>query len=620
MPVLDAMDQPSIDGINTYFVSKAAAQAGMKVAISGLGGDELFGGYASFHQIPQMVKTLSPFKAVPFIGKGFGFLAAPILKHFTSPKYAGLLEYGGSYGGAYLLRRGMFMPWELPDVLDGDMVREGWKELQTLSRLEETVSGINNSRPKVSALETAWYMRNQLLRDADWASMAHSLEIRTPLVDWRLIQGLAPMLVSQNPPSKSEFARTPTMSLPKEVRIRDKTGFCVPVREWIMWREGSSQSRGLRGWAKVVYQKQSNAKRALVLVTDAYGGLGGIAKFNRDLLTSCAAHDQYEIIALPRLIGDMASEHLPRKLEYFSAAANGKLKYACALLSILLTRRRFEVVICGHINLLPLAWSASRIYSAPLVLIIHGIEAWQPTSRWLVNKLARKIDGLISVSATTRDRFLSWAPVHQKQCFILPNAVDLVRFEPRPKSHALLALHNLHGKTVIMTLGRLDSREAYKGIDQVLEVLPRLVDKFPRLVYLIAGSGSDVARLQRKTDVLKLNHRVIFAGTINETEKVDYYNLADAFVMPGRGEGFGVVYLEAMACGIPVVGSSLDGSKEALLAGKLGLVVNPDDVESLSDGIVQALMRGKGVPDGLKYFSPHSFKDRLHGILNEIQT
>jgi glycosyltransferase involved in cell wall biosynthesis len=166
----------------------------------------------------------------------------------------------------------------------------------------------------------------------------------------------------------------------------------------------------------------------------------------------------------------------------------------------------------------------------------------------------------------------------------------------------------------------VDSREAYKGLDQVLEVLPRLVDKFPRLVYLIAGSGSDVARLQRKTDVLKLNHRVIFAGTINETEKVDYYNLADAFVMPGRGEGFGVVYLEAMACGIPVVGSSLDGSKEALLAGKLGLVVNPDDVESLSDGIVQALMRGKGVPDGLKYFSPHSFKDRLHGILNEIQT
>ena len=142
--LLDAMDQPSIDGVNTYFVSKAAAKAGLKVAISGLGGDELFGGYPSFRQIPGIVRAMAPFQSVPYLARGFCYLSAPILKTFTSSKFAGLLEYGGTYGGAYLLRRGMFMPWELPDLLDGDMVREGWEELQTLSRLETNSRGINN--------------------------------------------------------------------------------------------------------------------------------------------------------------------------------------------------------------------------------------------------------------------------------------------------------------------------------------------------------------------------------------------------------------------------------------------------------------------------------------------
>ena len=177
------MDQPSIDGVNTYFVSKAAKEAGLKVALSGVGGDELFGGYPSFQQIPRMVGALAPFRHVPILGKGFRALSSPLLRRFTSPKYAGLLEYGSSYGGAYLLRRGLFMPWELPGLLDSDMAREGWAELQTLTQLEQTTRGISNNHLKITALESAWYLRNQLLRDADWAGMAHSLEIRTPLVE-----------------------------------------------------------------------------------------------------------------------------------------------------------------------------------------------------------------------------------------------------------------------------------------------------------------------------------------------------------------------------------------------------------------------------------------------------
>lgn len=251
--LIDAMDQPSIDGVNSYFVSKAAVAVGLKVAISGLGGDELFGSYPSFKQIPWLMKQVQPFASIPGLGKGFRFLSARLLKHFTSPKYAGILEYGGTFGGSYLLRRGMYMPWELPGLLDAEMVKTGWRELQTLLRLEKSVEGIENIHLKISALEIEWYMGNQLLRDADWASMAHSLELRVPLVDMELLRTVSPMFCNAEPPVKRDMAETPRKPLPDEVLGRGKTGFTVPVREWLMGDVAAGELRGVRGWAMKVY-------------------------------------------------------------------------------------------------------------------------------------------------------------------------------------------------------------------------------------------------------------------------------------------------------------------------------------------------------------------------------
>jgi asparagine synthase (glutamine-hydrolysing) len=233
--LLEAMDQPTIDGVNSYFVSRATAETGLKVALSGLGGDELFAGYSSFWQIPRLVRALRPLLPVPVLGKAFRYVSASILKHLTSPKYAGLLEYGGDYGGPYLLRRGLFMPWELPEVLDPDMVREGWQTLQPLARLDETIDGIRNNRLTISALEMSWYMRNQLLRDADWASMAHSLEIRVPLVDVMLFRAVLPLITSSQPIDKRDVARVSVQSLPDELLQRRKTGFflCLCMSGWL---------------------------------------------------------------------------------------------------------------------------------------------------------------------------------------------------------------------------------------------------------------------------------------------------------------------------------------------------------------------------------------------------
>ena len=253
--LFEAMDQPSVDGINTYFVSKAASESGLKTAISGIGGDELFAGYPSFSQVPLLVRAL---KFFPFscFGKGFRIASLSVLKHFTSPKYAGLLEYGGSYGGAYLLRRGLFMPWELPDLLDREMVKVGWETLQPLHRLKEAVNGIKNDQLKITALEMKWYMLNQLLKDADWAGMAHSLEIRVPFVDIKVFRSILVLLGSEQPPSKRDMISTPIKALPEELVGRPKTGFSTPIREWLMEEKSNNfQERGLRNWAKLIMER-----------------------------------------------------------------------------------------------------------------------------------------------------------------------------------------------------------------------------------------------------------------------------------------------------------------------------------------------------------------------------
>ena len=252
--LLDAMDQPSIDGVNTWFIARAAAHMELKVALSGLGGDELFASYPSFSQVPGLVRYCAPFSGFAGLGRGFRQLASPVMSRLTSPKYAGLLEYGKTLGSAYLLRRCLFAPWELSRILDPDLVRTGCAELQSLKQLDATTSGITDDRLAVSALEMSWYMRNQLLRDSDWAGMAQSLEIRVPFVDLTLLREAAPLIAAHPGITKSEIAAAVNPQLPETTLKRPKTGFSVPVRDWLVTdRTRQHDDRGLRGWARHIH-------------------------------------------------------------------------------------------------------------------------------------------------------------------------------------------------------------------------------------------------------------------------------------------------------------------------------------------------------------------------------
>jgi asparagine synthase (glutamine-hydrolysing) len=254
--LMAAMDQPSIDGANTYFVSKATRDAGLKVALSGVGGDELFAGYQNFTQVPSLSRALGLFRFLPGVGKAFRIISAPLVRKLTSPKYAGLFEYGSRLGDAYLLRRGLYMPWELPEVLDPDLVREGLETLAITQQMSETISHIGRARVSMTALESSWYMRNQLLRDADWASMAHSLEIRTPLVDITLLRTLAPMIAGSSPPTKNDMATSLAKPLPPEILHRPKTGFSIPVRDWVGGEKQATRGGDYRDWARYIYNRQ----------------------------------------------------------------------------------------------------------------------------------------------------------------------------------------------------------------------------------------------------------------------------------------------------------------------------------------------------------------------------
>lgn len=364
--------------------------------------------------------------------------------------------------------------------------------------------------------------------------------------------------------------------------------------------------------------------RLLTLVTDAFGGRGGIAKFNRDLLTALCDHPAVtEVVALPRVMSEPVTRLIPEGLTYHHGAAGSKGGYVRAVGQMLLRGGRFDGVVCGHLYLLPLAVLAAAWKRAPLLLVIHGIEAWKPTQGTVGTRLTqwavRHLDAFVAVSAVSKRRFAAWTGIDEQKGVVVPNCIDTSGFGPGSKRPDLLLQYGLAGKRVLLTLGRMDPAERYKGFDETIEAVASLALEHPDLAYLVCGDGGDRPRLEQKAFELGVSDRVVFAGYIAETEKADYYRLADAFVMPGRGEGFGIVYLEALACGVPVVASSLDASREAVRDGVLGEVVDPGDAASVRRGILRALAtEHDGVPKGLAYFSFDRFCERWHEVVDRV--
>jgi len=360
--------------------------------------------------------------------------------------------------------------------------------------------------------------------------------------------------------------------------------------------------------------------RIVMLLTDAYGGFGGISKFNQDFLRALDACPMVERIhAIPRLIGTpLEGQRLPESIVYDRQAAEGKVAFLKSVWVHRWRADRVNLVICGHIHLLSAAWIFARTHDLSLALIIHGIEAWRPTPHKVANRLAAKVDSVIAVSRFSAARFASWSGFSADSAFVLPNCVDLNRFRPQPRDPILVKRYGLASSRVIMTTGRLESKERYKGFDEVIIAMPRLITRFPALKYVIVGDGSDRARLETLVRSLGLSEHVIFTGRVPESEKVAHYNLADVYAMPSAGEGFGIVLIEAAACGVPVIGSLADGSQEALLGGRLGRLIDPRDCDALVQAVtetLEAFTRGRNPL--IEHFGERRFQERVATWLEE---
>ncbi|MEP0908234.1 glycosyltransferase [Leptolyngbya subtilissima ST-M1] len=339
------------------------------------------------------------------------------------------------------------------------------------------------------------------------------------------------------------------------------------------------------GLTEIATVSNSGKQGALVFVfLQVFSWEGGIQSYVKDVLTayleqpSPAPADVFLLRDGPDCHNPY--DRSPLRFHYLASAspALGRAKLVTALLQHLIIQRPRQVV-CGHVLLLPLVSTLCRWLRLPYTVMIYGKEAWEPLPKREQMAL-RQADWIWANSRYSRDRACTANGLDPARVFMVPCAVDGDRFSPGPADPALVDAYGLANCRVLMTVARLWSGDIYKGVDVTIRALPAIAAAEPTVKYLVIGRGDDQPRLVALAEELGVSGRVVFAGFVPTEALVAHYRLADAYVMPSQ-EGFGIVYLEAMACGLPVLSGDQDGSADPLQDGRLGWRVphrNPDAV------------------------------------------
>ena len=620
--LLAAMDQPSIDGVNTWFVSNAAQKADLKVVLSGLGGDELFASYPSFTDVPRMHGLLRPFAKVPALGRALRIALAPFASRLTSPKLASVFEYGGTLGGAYFLRRGLMMPWEITDVLDRDLVAEGLERLQITRNLDLLVQGLPLDRLRVSSLEMGVYMRHQLLRDSDWASMAHSLELRVPFVDTHLLREVVPWLARFPDITKAEVAQAVAPAAPKEIWSRPKTGFGIPVREWLLADIPNERARGVRGWAHRVFRIQIAAdpvtqselafsawhpkarthstESVRVLISSIAPGPGGVnamVQFALGTLRSegfepvIAHYEPYSVYPqlsvpsfslLSRRVGkEIRTTHdgiethamgcwLP-EMEFTNYSPTNdwrEVMDSCQGFVVAsgnaLAATPFQKTKRPYLSWIATDWAGDRAdrvsrFSLGRRLLDKCVNS--PTIRRLERRLLESGETL-ALSRHTQKELIRIFPNLKSR--ILPVPVDSIRFVPRCDATVV-------GR--IGFAGRFD--DPRKNVDLLLMAFGRLSATRPDATLLLMG-GANVGTIESRLKDHRIVGGVQICERLSDCAYLDALQSLDVFLVPSYQEGLCIAALEAMACGVPVVSTRCGGPEEFVEDGVTGYLCEFD--------------------------------------------
>jgi len=353
---------------------------------------------------------------------------------------------------------------------------------------------------------------------------------------------------------------------------------------------------------------------------------GGIQSYVKDLLQAYVACPEAPPADI-YLLRDQATDPNPfaghSKLNFYYSGQYkgnlGRLHLGWQLWQNL-GRKQYKRLVSGHILLSPLLQPLCKWFDTPLTMLLYGKEVWEPVSPRQLKALQQARSIWIN-SRYTRDRSCAANGLDPKKFDMLPCVVDGDMFTPGVPSPELVEQYALAGCRILMTVARLWSGDIYKGVDVTIRALPKILSQFPDVKYLVVGRGDDQPRLAKMAQDLGVADRVVFAGFVPDDLLVAHYRLADAYVMPSQ-EGFGIVYLEAMACGVPTVSGDDDGSADPLQDGRVGWRVPYRDPEAVAAACIELLEGGDQRCDGewlreqtLEQFGPASLQRSLEQVL-----
>lgn len=676
--ILGRMDQPTGDGINTWYASEAARAGGVTVALSGLGGDELFGGYPSFRTVPQLAGWLAWWRKVPGPLRRIA-LGRLRLGDTRRRKLADFLEFGTDASSLAALQRRVFDEPARMALLNPDVRRINagggpfHPELAGLSReLADT-----GTFELVSAWELRTYMADVLLRDSDVMSMGHSLELRVPFIDRPLIEWLwrQPAVFKETPHHpKASLAAALADLLPPGMADRRKQGFTLPFPLWMreelrpfleetfsqasvgrsgmfstpavtkLW-QGYLGNNDTREWSRVwslavliaclnrrnaVVAPPSPAPveispdasrpaatlpgRTLLLAPEIFASEGGIPRilqiYLRALCELSPAEDNVRLLSLndpaavdPAGLARCGAGNVVRA----TGSDRGKVGFVRAALRL---SRGCDRAICGHVGQLPVAWAAQRLNPRlKYYLVAHGIEVWRDFGA--AERIAlRGAEKILCVSDYTRRELLRRCPLPEGRGVVLWNALD-------PEFPITAGRPLAECPPVILTVTRLTYADRYKGVEDMIAAMPAIRLAVPDAVLRIAGRGDDVPRLQALAERSGVAAAVQFLGYVSDRDLTREMHGCRLFALPSKKEGFGLVFLEAMARGRPCLGANAGGVPEVITP-ESGLLVNHGDIAGIATSTIAALTKPwseQAIMDRARAFSYSHFRDRLATVL-----
>jgi glycosyltransferase involved in cell wall biosynthesis len=680
--VLGALDQPTGDGINTYYVSQAAHAGGVKVALSGLGGDELFGGYPSFRDLPRLARLLPFWQIIPSAARHF-LIERVRRGNVRGRKLGDFLEHAGNLNELCSLQRRVFSEPMRQALLHGDARTDGAISVHhpELAALEAELAGADGFQT-ISAWEMRTYMADVLLRDSDVMSMRHSLELRVPFVDVPLVEWLwaQPSRFKHDlRRPKSALADVLGGILPQEILHRKKMGFTLPFAHWMrrelkpfldstfsaasvantglldpaaaqaQWRQfqagndnrawsrvwslavlihflnrssppslpaGNPESFTLSADAPVSVPAPSASTKTLLLCPQLFAAEGGIARILRlylkALCDQASPGSEVRVIVLNDATAPSAQlkQYSNGRMREATGCNRGKLRFVAEVLRQSVGCHR---IICGHLHQLTVALAAKRWRpQLDYYLVAHGVEVWRPYTL-LETAALRGATKILCVSEFTRRKMLSFDPgLDPARLVVLPNALD-----PYFQATANALCAEPAAEPLILTVSRLQHHDAYKGIDHLIQAMPVLRERVPGARLRIVGTGDDQPRLETLTASLGLDGAVEFMGFVDDAELNRQYGLCRVFALPSKKEGFGLVFLEAMAYGKPCLGAR-DGGIPEVINDHCGALVDYGNVTQIAGAAARLLLQPpepSAVRNHVRQFTYVEFLRRFDALL-----